>query len=57
MTFKDIGFKDNKISLAEVKFDSPDIKIMSTNGKSPKSQKNFSYDIELDNISLKMEIS
>ncbi|MDV3903350.1 hypothetical protein CMU02_00730 [Elizabethkingia anophelis] len=53
MTFKDIGFKDNKISLAEVKFDSPDIKIMSTNGKSPKSQKNFSYDIELDNISLK----
>ena len=48
MTFKDVVFfKDNKISLAEVKFDNPDIRIMSTNGKSPKSQKNLLYDIEL----------
>lgn len=53
MTFKDIAFKDNKISLSKIAFDRPDIKIMATNGKSPKSQKNFTYDIELDNISLK----
>lgn len=52
MTFKDISFKDNKVSLSKVNFDTPNIKVMATNGKNTQSKSNFNFDVELDNVGM-----
>ncbi len=52
MSFKDILIKKNKLSLTNVKFENPDIKMFTTDVKSDEKKKSFTYDVNLENVLL-----
>lgn len=52
MSFKDILIKQNKLSLTNVKFDNPEIKMFTTDVKSEQKKKSFTYDVNLENVLL-----
>lgn len=52
MEFKDIALKDNKISLTNVSFQDPKISINTTQNKAAKKEKDFTYDVSLENVLL-----
>ena len=52
MSFKDILIKKNKLSLTNVKFDNPEIKMFTTDVKSAEKKKSFTYDVNLENVLL-----
>ena len=52
MSFKDILIKKNKLSLTNVKFENPEIKMFTTEVKSDEKKKSFTYDVNLENVLL-----
>ena len=52
MEFKNIALKDNRINLQKVRFENPELKMFTTNVKSPEKKKNFPYDVQLDDVLL-----
>ena len=52
MSFKDILIKKNKLSLTNVKFENPEIKMFTTDVKSDEKKKSFTYDVNLENVLL-----
>ena len=50
MSFNDIIIKGNKLSLTNVEFESPEIKIFTTNVKSEQKKKSFTYEVNLENV-------
>ncbi|MDP2452917.1 MULTISPECIES: hypothetical protein [unclassified Kaistella] len=52
MSFKDIIIKNNKLSLTNVKFESPQVTMFTTNVKSEEKKKSFTYDVNLENVLL-----
>ena len=51
MDFKDIVLKNNKVSLSNVRFENPDVKMYS-NPKTQQKQKDFSYEINLNDVKM-----
>ena len=52
MTFKDIQMGKNKISLSDVVLDEPNIKIHTGSVKSVSTKKDFTYDVNLENLQI-----
>ncbi|MBF8457873.1 hypothetical protein IV494_11860 [Kaistella sp. G5-32] len=50
LEFKDIKFKDDKITLTRVRFENPDLKMFTTNVKPAEKQKSFKYDVNLEDV-------
>lgn len=50
MNFNDVIIKGNKLSLTNVEFESPEIKIFTTNVKSQQKKKSFTYEVNLENV-------
>lgn len=51
MDFKDIVLKNNKVSLSNVRFENPDLKMYSS-PKTTAKQKDFKYEINLDDVAM-----
>ena len=52
MNFKNIVLKDNKIALAEVKFENPELTMFTTNVKPNEKEKSFKYEVNLQDVAL-----
>ena len=52
MSFKDIIFKGKQLSLSDVRFEKPDIKMYTTNVKPKEKKKSFTYEVNLENVLL-----
>ncbi|QOW11184.1 hypothetical protein Q73A0000_12860 [Kaistella flava (ex Peng et al. 2021)] len=52
MSFKDFIIKNNRLSLSDVKFEGPQVKMFTTNVKSDQKKKSFTYDVNLENVLL-----
>lgn len=50
MQFKDIELNGNKISLANAEFENPELKIYTTNVKSPATKKDFNYVVNMEEV-------
>jgi hypothetical protein len=50
MELKDIKLKGNKITLAKVRFENPDLKMFTTNIKPAEKEKRFAYDVILEDV-------
>lgn len=50
MEFKDFILKDDKITLTKVRFENPEIKMFTTNVKPSEKKKNFTYDVQLEDV-------
>lgn len=50
MDFKDIVLKDNKVTLSEMRFENPDLKMYTTNVKPSEKQKDFKYVVNLQDV-------
>lgn len=50
MEFKDIILKDDKITLTKVRFESPDLKMFTTNVKPLEKKKSFTYNVQLQDV-------
>lgn len=52
MSFKDIVFKGKQLSLSDVRFENPNIKMYTTNVKPQEKKKSFTYEVNLENVLL-----
>ncbi|UOE40999.1 hypothetical protein MTP09_14010 [Chryseobacterium suipulveris] len=52
MEFKDIHLKKNKISLTNLRFEYPELKVFTTNSNSASKEKSFKYKLELENAAM-----
>ena len=52
MSFNNILIKKNKLSLTNVKFEQPEVKMYTTDVKSQQKKKSFTYDVNLENVLL-----
>ncbi len=52
MTFKDIVMKNNKIALSNVTFQNPEIKMFTTSAPKSKTEKDFTYDVNLQDVQM-----
>ena len=50
MSFTEVVIKDNQLSLKDVKFENPQVKMFTTNAKSAEKKKSFKYDVNLENV-------
>ncbi len=50
MDFKDIILDDNKVTLSEMRFENPDLKMYTTNVKPSEKQKDFKYVVNLEDV-------
>ena len=50
MDFKDIVLKDNKVTLSEMRFENPDLKMYTTTVKPSEKQKDFKYVVNLQDV-------
>ncbi|USL94945.1 DUF748 domain-containing protein [Riemerella anatipestifer] len=50
MSFKDIKINDEKISLSEVRFEQPFLKMYTTSAQPEKKEKSFTYEVMLQNV-------
>ena len=52
MSFNDILIRKNKLSLTNVKFEHPEVKMYTTDVKADQKKKSFTYDVNLENVLL-----
>ncbi len=52
MKFKDIILNNKKLSLSNVTFNSPDLKMFTTGAKLQQKQKSFTYEVNFDDVAL-----
>lgn len=50
MEFRDMVLRDDKITLTKVRFESPDLKMFTTNVKPLEKKKSFTYDVQLQDV-------
>lgn len=53
MTFKDIVLNEKKIALSNANFDSPDLRIFTTNSKAVAKKKNFNLTVNMEDVQFK----
>lgn len=52
MSFKDMLMKDNKISLSNVTFEDPNLKLFTTSSRNSSKEKDFTYDVNLEDVQM-----